>query len=136
MGSNRNNPTQVVLAEAPAATRTQAASAQRAFQDISGSIQQAQAALATAMTTAPVMGYDAFQQAWQARQALNGYQEQAAQLQQGLAQYIPTPSAFQVHLSDVEKVQIRGLYASGLYTQQQLSLQYGVSQATIARVVA
>ena len=135
MATENNNQAQIVQAEAPAATRAQAASAHRAFQDINASIQHAQEVLSNAMTFAPVMGYDAFQQAWQARQALNGYQEQANQLQQGLSSHIPAPSAFQAQLSDTERKQIRGLYASGLYTQQHLASQYGVSQATIARIV-
>lgn len=126
---------QVVQAEQPAFSRAQVAATARAFQDINGQIEQSRGVIAGSMTNAGTMGYDAFQQAWASRQQLNLLNEQAASLQAGLAQYMPAPSSFQGNLSEAERVQIRGLYQTGLYTQQQLADQYGVSQATIARIV-
>jgi transposase-like protein len=38
-------------------------------------------------------------------------------------------------LTEEEKKQIKGLYLSGLYTQQQLANQYGVTQPTISDIV-
>jgi transposase-like protein len=45
------------------------------------------------------------------------------------------PHASTARLSDQERQQIKGLYLSRLYTQQQLAEQYGVSQPTIGDIV-
>ncbi|MBK5376205.1 hypothetical protein JFT81_16360 [Pseudomonas sp. TH43] len=45
------------------------------------------------------------------------------------------PSHGNAKLTEEEKNQIRGLYASGLYTQAQLARQYGVQQPTISEIV-
>ncbi|MHB9704036.1 helix-turn-helix domain-containing protein [Alcaligenes aquatilis] len=134
--SGNNGTEHVVQAEQPAFSRTQVAATTRAFQDISGQIEQARSVITNSMTNASAMGYDAFQQAWNARETLNTLHEQADTLQTGLAQFVPQVSTFQGNLSQEERNQILHLYRSGLYTQQQLADQYGVSQATIARLVA
>jgi len=127
---------QVAQAEQPAFSRAQVAATTRAFQDINGQIEHARNVIGHSMTNAASMGYGAFQQAWAAREQLNQLQGQATNLQTGLSQHMPAPSSFQGNLSEAERVQIRGLYQTGMYTQQQLADQYGVSQATIARIVA
>lgn len=127
---------QVVQAEQPAFSRAQVAATARAFQDINGQIEQARAVITNSMTNAATMGLEAFQSAWASRQQLNQLHAQAASLQAGLAQHMPAPSAFQGNLSPEERTQIVGLYNSGLYTQQQLAEQYGVSQPTVGRVVS
>lgn len=126
---------QVVQAEQPAFSRAQVAATARAFQDINGQIEQARGVISHSMSNAATMGHEAFQQAWNAREQLNQLHTQAASLQAGLAQYMPAPETFQGSLSTVERTQIAGLYASGLYTQQQLADQYGVSQPTVGRIV-
>jgi DNA-binding XRE family transcriptional regulator len=134
---NNTSQSQVAPAAAQAiVSRAQVAATTRAFQDIDTQIENARAALASSMTDAASMGPQAFQQAWKSRSKLNEYREQANTLQAGLAQHMPVPEAFQANLSDVERTQIQGLYASGLYTQQQLASQYGVKQPTINRVVS
>lgn len=125
----------VVQVEQPAFSRAQVAATTRAFQDINGQIEQARAVITNSMTNAATMGHDAFQRAWDSRQQLNQLHTQAANLQAGLAQHIPAPSVFQGSLNPEERTQIAGLYASGLYTQQQLADQYGVSQPTVGRIV-
>lgn len=126
---------QVAQAEQPAFSRAQVAATVRAFQDINGQIEQARAVISNNMRNAPTMGFEAFQQAWSARETLNTLSAQAAALQAGLSQHTPAPTNFQGNLTAVERTQIAGLYASGLYTQQQLADQYGVSQPTIGRIV-
>lgn len=133
--SNAPQAAQVVQAEQPAFSRAQAAATTRAFQDINAQIDQARAVITNSMTNAATMGPEAFQSAWASRQQLNQLHTQAASLQAGLAQHMPAPSAFQGNLNSQERAQIAGLYASGLYTQQQLADQYGVSQPTIGRIV-
>ena len=45
------------------------------------------------------------------------------------------PETSTARLSDNERQQIKGLYSSGLYTQQEIADQYGVSQPTIGDIV-
>lgn len=80
---------------------------------------------------------DAFKAALDARDRLNQLNGQLANVQAGLraCHDMPNPTDFQVRLSDQERKQIRGLYASGLYTKGQLAYQYGVAQQTIARII-
>ncbi len=130
-----SNPSAVVAQQQVAVTRTQVATTTRAIQDLSAQIQNAQSMLGAQMVTTPQMGLQEFQAAWQERDRLNQLHAQLHTLQDGLSKNMPSPSDFQVRLTDKERSEIRGLYASGLYTQQQLADQYGVTQPTIARIV-
>lgn len=126
---------QVVQAAQPLFSRAQVAATTRAFQDISAQISQARDVVSNSMTDTATMGLAAFTAAWAAREQLNTLNEQAANLQAGLGQHMPAPAAFKGSLTPAERTQIGCLYNSGLYTQQQLADQYGVSQPTIGRIV-
>lgn len=107
----------------------------RAFQDLSAEISKARDVLIAQVANPAEVRYDAFKAAWDARNRLNQLHGQLTLVEAGLSAHIPTPSDFQVRLSDQERKQIRGLYASGLYTQGQLAYQFGVAPPTIAGII-
>lgn len=118
-----------------AVTRAQVATTARAFQDLSAQISNTRDVLIAQVANPAEVGLPAFTAAWNARERLNQLHEQLTAVQTGLNAHMPSPSDFQTRLNEHERTQIRGLYASSLYTQQDLAEQYGVTQPTIARIV-
>ncbi|MDD2863949.1 MAG: hypothetical protein PHC99_04415 [Methylococcales bacterium] len=67
------------------------------------------------------------------RERLIALKDQFEEIESQLNEYLPQIGSSR--LTETEKNQIKGLYASGLYNQQQLANQYGVSQPTISDIV-
>ena len=129
-----DDPTHIVqAAQQQSFTRADIATTRRAFQDLQQQAGKLSDAIFQIAVTAPQCSRDAFQAAWEKRDALNKMQAQMAELQSQMDSIMPSAST--ARLSDNERRQIRGLYATGLYTQQQIADQYGVSQPTIGDVV-
>jgi hypothetical protein len=70
----------------------------------------------------------------QERANLNSLHEQSHSLRDQLLTGMPQVSS-NAALSTLERKEIKGLHGSGLYTQQQLADQYGVTQPTISQCV-
>lgn len=79
------------------------------------------------------VGAKAFAQAWEKRNQLNTLNEKISSLNADIKNVLPIVG--NARLSELEKNEIRSLYNSRLYTQQDLAASYGVSQPTIADVV-
>lgn len=114
-------------------TRSDIATTHRAFNDLQQQAGKLSNAIFQIAATAPHCSQEAFQTAWNHRQELNQIQGQLGELNARMEAMMPSAST--ARLSDNERTQIRGLYASGLYTQQELADQYGVSQPTIGDIV-
>jgi DNA-binding CsgD family transcriptional regulator len=123
----------VQAAQQQSFTRTDIATTKRAFQDLQGQTEKLKEGIFNVAASAPQCSKEAFEEAWEKRDQLNKVQEQMGQLQAQMSDLLPEAST--ARLSDTERQQIKGLYATGLYTQQQLAEQYGVSQPTIGDII-
>lgn len=133
MGKPENPGHIVQAAQQQSFTRTDIATTRRAFQDLQQQAEKLGGAIFQIVTTAPHCSKEAYDAAWEKRQALNQMQAQMQHLQTQMEEIMP--SASMARLSDNERTQIKGLYATRLYTQQELAVQYGVSQPTIGDIV-
>lgn len=123
------------LSEAPQQqgfTRADVATTRRALHDLQKQAGKLSDAIFQLAATAPHVSHLAFKEAWEKRETLNKMQAQMVDLQAEMESILPSTST--ARLSDNERRQIKGLYATGLYTQQQLAEQYGVSQPTIGDI--
>ncbi|POY54817.1 hypothetical protein PB70LOC_04473 [Pectobacterium versatile] len=130
-GSNGASPQQIV--QRVEYTRTDVATTRRALSDLELQRSRLGEQVQRRMATASTANLEEFQAAWNDRSSLNDVNDQISSIRQTLESMMPSESS--ARLSQDERTQITGLYASGLYTQSQLAQQYGVSQPTIGDIV-
>jgi DNA-directed RNA polymerase specialized sigma subunit len=123
----------IQAAQQQSITRADIATTKRAFQDLQGQAEKLKGALFSIAASAPHCSKESFEEAWSKRDQLNQVQQQMSGLQKQMLDLMPETST--ARLSDNERQQIKGLYSSGLYTQQEIADQYGVSQPTIGDIV-
>jgi predicted nucleic acid-binding Zn-ribbon protein len=132
--STPENPSHIVqAAQQQSFSRADIATTRRAFQDLQGQTEKLKNAIFQIATDTPHCSKESFDEAWKKRDQLNQVQAQMTVLQEQMNGIMPSAST--ARLSEIERRQIKGLYATGLYTQQQLADQYGVSQPTIGDIV-
>lgn len=127
------NPAHIIqAAQQQSFTRTDIATTHRAFNDLQQQADKLSNAIFRVAATAQHCSQEAFQEAWNRRNELNQIQEQLGSLRTQMDTMMPVASTSR--LSETERTQIKGLYASGLYTQKELADQYGVSQPTVGDI--
>lgn len=129
----QTQPSIVHAAQQQQITRSDVATTKRAFQDLKNQAEKLSNTVFQIAATAPNCTKEAFEEAWEQRNKLNAVNVELAKLEGEMATCMPSTST--ARLGDKEKKEIRGLYATGLYTQQQLADQYGVTQPTIGDIV-
>ncbi|MEI8573957.1 hypothetical protein U737_12225 [Methylomonas sp. LW13] len=123
----------IQVAQQQQITRSDVATTKRAFQDLKDKAEKLSNTVFQIAASAQTCNKDAFEEAWKHRQELNEVNSELSKLEEKMAACMPSTST--ARLSEKEKNEIRGLYATGLYTQQQLADQYGVTQPTIGDIV-
>lgn len=120
----------VVTVESSRFSRAQVATTRRGIDDLRSGIDRIERTLLDQSYDASDAGvHDSFMKFQQARKL-------KAELNRALEQTeAMLPTHGNAKLTEEEKRQIRGLYSTGLYTQEQLARQYGVTQPTISDVV-
>lgn len=113
-----------------ATTRSDVATMHRSISDLKSQVDRLRSNLGTIMIQSESMEFANFKSAWEKREELNRLNEDISKIEDRLKQYTPPPSS--ARLTEQERNEIRGLHSSGLYTQQQLADQYGVTQPTIS----
>lgn len=113
-----------------ATTRSDVATMRRSISDLKSQVNRLQNNLETTIAQSENMEYTTFQSAWEQRKELNQLNKTISEIKDRLKQHTPLPS--NARLTEQERNEIRGLHSSGLYTQQQLADQYGVTQPTIS----
>lgn len=113
-----------------ATTRSDVATMRRSISDLKSQVDRLQGNLTATLTQPKSMEFSNFELAWKQREELNQLHENISELESKLKQH--APSASSARLTEQERKEIRGLHSSGLYTQQQLADQYGVTQPTIS----
>ena len=111
-------------------TRSDTASVRRAIQDINRQIDNRRSNIDAVLRDARTLDTSSVTQLITERENLNQLHQRSQELQNQLISNVPSSSA---SLSTQEKREIAGLYQSGLYTQQQLADQYGVTQSAISQ---
>jgi hypothetical protein len=114
-------------------TRSDVATTRRAIQDLKSQSEKLKGSLNQSLAEADNTSFNEFKAIWEQRNKLNQVNNQVNELEQGIAEIMPSLS--KAKLSNEERNEIAGLYNSKLYTQSQLAEQYGVSQPTIGDVV-
>lgn len=114
-------------------SRSDIATTKRAFQDIKNQASKLSKDITHYVSNTSNCSEHNFQEAWNKRQELNKLKEQLSAMEEQMTKCMPSQS--NSRLKDHEKTEIKGLYQSGLYTQQQLATQYGVTQPTIHDIV-
>ena len=131
--SNNGNGPEQQIEQRIEYSRSDVATTRRALSDLEQQSsrlgEQIQRQMATANTATP----EEFRRAWENRSQLNQVNEQISAMRDTMERMMPGTG--NARLSNEERTQIQGLYASGLYTQTELANQYGVSQPTIGDVV-
>ena len=122
-------PAHVYQSESRAITRSESAMTQRTMDDMATSLVAMQRHLLNIPVSETTVNQVAQQlmAASQLRQALDS----CAPVLQGAL-----PQAGTARLTDADRQEIRGFYATGRYTQEQLARQYQVSQATVSNTVS
>jgi hypothetical protein len=115
-------------------TRSHVASTRRAIQDIDQQIDNRRSRIDAVLRDSRSLGMEQTTQLLQERANLNSLHEQSHSLRDQLLTGMPQVSS-NAALSTLERKEIKGLHGSGLYTQQQLADQYGVTQPTISQCV-
>lgn len=132
MSGSKTNPAYVQVAP-QAISRTDVASTRRAFQDLTTQVTRLQNEVARLVASEAFVSQESFQQAWDKRLQLNQLNERIAEVRQQTESFMPQPGG--ARLTERERNEIKHLYQSGLYTQQKLADQYGVTQPTIGDIV-
>jgi transcriptional antiterminator len=120
--------TQIVQAESRAMSRSEAAAARRNIEDMNKTL----TAIKHHLVSAPVTTLNATEVA-EKFIAVAELQECIDKNRALLMQALPSNTGGK--LSDKERQEIKGYYATGNYTQDALAEQYQVSQATIHNVI-
>lgn len=114
-------------------SRSDIATTRRALTDLESQASRLGEQIQQQMSNASSATIDDFQRAWSNRSRLNEVNTQISSIRETMEAMMPNVS--NARLSEEERTQIRGLYASRLYTQAEIGEQYGVSQPTIGDVV-
>lgn len=109
-------------------TRSESAMAQRSMEDMENMLVAMQRHLLNAPVTQLTVGEVA--EKLMAASTLKQTLERCAPALQAALPKVGT-----ARLTDSDKREIRGYYATGNYTQEQLARQYQVSQATISNII-
>lgn len=126
-------PSFVQKAQQQAFVRADVAATTRAFQDLDSRVAKLSDSIFQLAATAPNCSKEAFEEAWKKREELNQVHHDLANLESKIKSCMPPSST--ARLTPQERQQIKGFYQTGLYTQQQLAEQYGVTQPTIGDIV-
>ena len=126
----RTDNIQVEVRSEVQATRSDTASVRRAIQDINRQIDNRRSNIDAVLRDARSLDTSSVTQLITERENLYQLHQKSQELQNQLISNIPSSSA---SLSTHERREIAGLYQSGLYTQQQLADQYGVTQSAISQ---
>jgi hypothetical protein len=129
LSTDQSSPSHVVHAESRAMTRSDAAAARRSIADTNKTL----IALKHHLLSAPVTTLNADDVAKKFI-AASELQECIDKNKDLLMQALPNNTGGK--LSDRERTEIKGYYATGNYTQDALAEQYGVSQGTIHNVIS
>lgn len=128
----RTDSVQIEVRSEVQATRSDTASVRRAIQDINRQIDNRRSNIDAVLRDARTLDASSVTQLITERESLNQLHQRSQELQNQLIPNAPSSSA---SLSTQERREIAGLYQSGLYTQQQLADQYGVTQSAISQSV-
>lgn len=128
----RTDSVQIEVRSEVQATRSDTASVRRAIQDINRQIDNRRSNIDAVLRDARTLDASSVTQLITERESLNQLHQRSQELQNQLISNVPSSSA---SLSIQERREIAGLYQSGLYTQQQLADQYGVTQSAISQSV-
>lgn len=121
-------PAHVYQSESRAMTRSESAMTQRTMEDMANALVAMQRHLMNAPVSQLTVGEVA--EKLMAASTLKQTLESCAPVLQAALPKVGT-----ARLTDSDKREIRGYYATGNYTQEQLARQYQVSQATISNII-
>jgi hypothetical protein len=133
MPNNQNTISYAQIAQQQNFCRSDIATTKRAFQDLIGQTKKLEGEILHLAATDTICPKERFQDAWDKREQLNNLNQQLTSIQQQMNNYMPPAST--ARLTEKERREIKALYQSGLYNQQQLADQYGVTQPTISDIV-
>lgn len=121
-------PAHVYQSESRVMTRSESAMTQRTMDDMANALVAMQRHLMNVPVSETTVN-EVAQQLMAASQLRQTLQTCAPILQTAL------PQAGNARLTDADRQEIRGYYATGNYTQDQLAKQYQVSQGTVSNIV-
>jgi len=114
-------------------TRSDRASVFRSEQELKKLAEKIKEQLVIEITSDEEIGTEKLNKIIKQRQKLNEINTQIDNVKNKFLDIMPAKSS--ARLSDKEKNEIRSLYKSGLYTQENLATQYGVTQPAITAII-
>ncbi|MGL6411003.1 hypothetical protein ACSZMR_13550 [Aeromonas veronii] len=131
---DQSNASEVRKVEQAQYSRSDLATTRRALSDLESQAEKLTQQVHYHLAKPGQVSLEDFQAGWAQREKLNQISGQIDSLRQSISEILPSVVS-SPRLSVEEREQIRGLYQSRLYTQQQIAEQYGVSQPTVGDIV-